>query len=200
MSALSAAFALAFGVSLTAKANIVSALNVANGTYTFYATDGNTGLDGSWVEFNNDQIISWDLVDPLGVAGDQWALNYYGPNYAQYLAPLTPGNSAVENVMTYAPGYLTGPNAFSFTIGSPANSPGAVWYFSGDNNLNGGTQYSALFDGDPLGAVTDPYGNWDYTGAGGSFAGVPDGVSTAALLVGAVALMEVGRRMMRNRK
>jgi hypothetical protein len=174
-------FPIATALSVVFTCDVASALNVSNGKYVFHATDGNTYLDGSSVTFFNDLLASWNLVDSRPLP------SYYPSTYLPYVPPLTPVNSSYFNLTTYAHG--TGPNAFSFSVASPVGmttTSGSVFWFSGQNNLNG---FSALYDGFGGGTppFDDPIGAWtldislDIPGVG-----VPDTFGTILLLAGAL--------------
>lgn len=179
-----------------ALAIVPISFDVANGTYTFTATDGNTQLDGSTVTFLDDNIISWDLVDTTALSQG------YPASYDPFIAPLTSANSSVFNLTTYNNG--SGPNAFSFEVASPVGSTatdGSIFYFEGQNNLNG---YSALYDGfgggSPEGPVipsfelTDPQGVWT-----ADISTVPDASSSMALMAGSMTALAGGASLLRRR-
>lgn len=137
---------------------------VANGTYAFTATDGNTALDGSWVTFNNDVIVNWDMKDALA-----------STNGAPTDIPLTPSNSSVTSQGAIAP------NEWYFTIDGNHISTQPFDSFEGDNNvITSGAGH--LFDG-----FGDPTGVWTPRA-------VPDSGSTVGLLVvSLIGIVGVGR-------
>lgn len=156
-----------------------SSLNVPDGTYYFYATDGNTALDGSTVTFSGDAITSWHLVDSVAeVLYSPTAHSWYTTTL-----PLTTSNSQITSFNTYA-GY---PNEWDFTIQS--NYPGTYYYdyFEGNNNEPLGT--GALYGG-----FGDPIGTW-----GPARASVPDASSTFQLLVCALTALGAGRYLLFRR-
>ena len=125
---------------------------VADGTYMFTATDGNTALDGSTVTFSGDTIVNWDLLDALaphnGVPTD---------------IPLTPSNSSVVSQGAI------GANEWYFTIDGNHIATQPFDSFEGDNNvITSGAGH--LFDG-----FGDPTGRWTPVSA-------PDSGSTVGLL------------------
>jgi len=178
---------LVVGSGTLARAGFVIANDVADGTYVFTASDGHTQLDGSWVKFRGDSITDWKLVDTTVAAETYWPLGYY-----PFFPPLTPWNSSIINALVYPNG--TGPNAFSFQIGSPGGVGSAndsIFWFGGQNNLNG---FSALYDGHGNGApVVDPEGKWTAAGT------VPDASDTWTLLVGALISVGTCRYLVRVR-
>jgi hypothetical protein len=174
---------LAGGISTVARAD-----NVDDGTYVFTATDGNSVLDGSWVTFSGDWITAWGLVDTT-VTPASWE-----PAPA-LLPPLNTGNSSIIGLLTYDNG--TGPDAFSFSIGSPGGVPStdaSAFWFEGQNNLNG---FSALYDGFGNNTFTtlqtDPIGVWTH-----ETASVPDASDTSLLVVGALAALSAFRFTIRK--
>jgi hypothetical protein len=176
---------------LLVSAASARANEVADGTYTFTATDGNTFLDGSWVQFSGDEIVSWDLVDSSAAGEYGWLASFSGYGYPSLFPPLTPGNSAVITSLTYLGG--TGPDPFSFTIGSPGAPDGptsaasSIFYFEGQNNLSGS---SALYDSATFNPViTDPEGIWLPSLA---VSAAPDAFGTLALLAGGLTALAVG--------
>jgi hypothetical protein len=175
LSLVAAGAALVIGTGTLARAN-----DVADGTYVFHATDGNIALDNSSVTFKSDGIVSWNLVDD---STSQYAWLPLGYGYPALFPPLTPDNSSIIGQATYANG--TGPDAFSFSIGSPsggvASTNESIFWFEGQNNLN---NQSALWDGATFNPVPgDPIGVW-------TLASVPDASGTFVLLV--VALTALG--------
>ena len=174
--------AFVIGTVTVARAN---PLNVADGTYVFNATDGNNYLDGSTVTFSGDTLTSWNLIDSTPVPS--YYFDFYGSSLGLYVPPLTPGNSSFFNLTTYAP---DGNNAFSFSVASPLGSSatgGSIFWFSGQNNLNG---YSALYDGfgggGPPPTYNDPQGTWTLSATTGGGTGLPDSSDTFQLLLGAL--------------
>lgn len=168
--------------------NVARADSFANGTYTFYSTDGNTALDGSWVTYSGGSITNWDLVDSSINSSDS-----YNPNYPTYFPPLTPGNSAV----IADPYVFTGPgNDFSFEIGSPdaylSSTQNTDFYFEG-GNYGPGAGY--LYDGSGPGYTPyDPSGNWNYTASS-----APDVAGTFELLFGALIALAACKSFLRRR-
>jgi hypothetical protein len=131
---------------VVATGDLARANDVADGTYTFSATDGNTALDGSTVTWSGDGISGWNLVD--SATGGQ----------GQGL-PLTIENSSIIEQGTF------GANDWYFEIGSPigVNSTGSAdFFFEGENVGTIGT----LFDksGDPTGTWTQGSGVPDASG------------------------------------
>ena len=114
---------------------------------------------------------------------------------------MTPANSSIIDVQTFPSDLVdvphTGPDAFSFTIASPlgASAQTEVWYFSGDNNLNGGdSTYSLLNDGITYYFAGDPPGTWNY-----SPVSAPDAASSFELLLGAASVLGACKRFVPNR-
>ncbi|HEY3757130.1 MAG TPA: hypothetical protein VGL42_13345 [Opitutaceae bacterium] len=184
----------------TIAVSSVSAQNVADGTYYFTASAGQpTNLNGSWVQFSSDDIVNWNLVDSNAAASFSWLSNFPGYGYPADFPPLTPGNSSVIESLTFASGNGSGPDAFNFEIGSPSGVPStdaAVFFFSGDNNLNGGNgTYSALYDGATFNQVPvslpDPLGQW-------SAASAPDASATSALFLAGLAALGLGAKFSRK--
>jgi hypothetical protein len=140
-------------VALSAAPLVHATSFVPDGTYTFTATDGDTVLDGSWVTFNNDVIVNWDLKDALA-----------STNNAPTDIPLTPSNS------TFISGQPIGPNEWYFTIDGNHIGTQPFDSFEGDNNvITSGAGH--LFDG-----FGDPTGIWS------SAAAAPDSGSSLGLL------------------
>jgi hypothetical protein len=169
-------------------ATVVRADGVVDGTYVFTATDGNTVMDGSWITISgsgaSQGLSAWDLVDS-SITPEFWE-----PAPA-LLPPLwsngVDGNSSVISSTMYSNG--TGPDAFSFSIGSPVGVPStdeSAFWFEGQNNLNG---FSALYDGFGnntfVTPATDPIGVWTLE----SVSPVPDATGTLWLMVAALAAM-----------
>lgn len=146
---------------------------VLDGTYTFYSTDGDTALDGSWVTFSGDTIVNWYMNDPFALSPPPTDI------------PLTPSNSFIANFGVF------GPNQWFFVI--DGNNIGTNYYdeFKGQNNLFGpgpGGGTGALYDG-----FGDPTGNWRFAAAS-----VPDSGNTFALLGAALIALVSVRRLLRR--
>jgi hypothetical protein len=173
---------LAAGAATTVRAD-----GVVDGTYVFTATDGITVMDGSWVTITGSgpgqEISAWNLVD-TSITPEFWEP---APGLLPPLFSGAPGNSSVISSIMYSDG--TGPDAFSFSIGSPPGVPStdaSAFWFEGQNNLNG---FSALYDGFGnntfVTPATDPTGVWTLE----SISPVPDATGTFGLLVAALAAM-----------
>jgi len=165
---------------------IAQANNVLDGTYVFTATDGNTVFNASTVTFAGDGIASWNLVESDTASQYGWLPPGYG--YPGLFPPLTPGNSSVISLTTFANG--TGPNAFAFSIGSPngvGSTGNSIFWFEGQNNLNGVSSLygSATFNQ----VVNDPIGIWQRVGT----VSVPDASGTFVLLALALAALGTGK-------
>jgi hypothetical protein len=141
LSLWAASAALIAGTGSLAYAN-----DVADGTYTFKATDGNTALDGSTVTWSGDLIDGWNLVDSAqGGQGEG--------------LPLTVGNSSIIEEGTF------GTNDWYFEIGSPSgvdSTSDADFFFEGENVGTIGFLYDK--SGDPTGTWTQGSGVPDSTG------------------------------------
>jgi hypothetical protein len=131
LSLWAASAALVAGTGSLARAN-----DVADGTYTFEATDGNTALDGSTVTWSGDLIDGWNLVDSAqGGQGEG--------------LPLTVANSSIIEQGTF------GTNDWYFEIGSPSgvdSTSDADFFFEGENIGTIGFLYDKA--GDPTGTWT----------------------------------------------
>jgi hypothetical protein len=131
---------------IASMTGIARAGDVADGTYTFKATDGNTALDGSTVSWSGDAIDGWNLVDSApGGQGEG--------------LPLTVANSSIIEQGTF------GTDNWYFEIGSPTgvdSTSDADFFFEGENI--GTTGF--LFDksGDPTGTWTQGSGVPDSSG------------------------------------
>ncbi|MGD1031724.1 MAG: hypothetical protein ABSA05_11330 [Opitutaceae bacterium] len=177
---------------------VAHAYNVENGYYYFEASAGQpTAVNGSWVEFSNDTIVNWDLLDTTSYSWET------GPAYPSDFPPLTPGNSAIIEYSTYdypaTNGSLgTGPDSFYFEIGSPttATTTGdSDFWFLGVNN-NAYFAYNLLGDSVVSSYNTggvDPDGTWNY-----SATQLPDAANTLGLL--SMALVALGACAHRLRK
>ena len=88
--------------------------DVANGTYTFTATDGNTALDGSTVTFSDDSILNWNLLDNTALTQG------YPASYDPFIAPLTTRRikARFSDLTTYNNG--TGPECLFLRGGKSA--------------------------------------------------------------------------------
>jgi hypothetical protein len=177
---------LVFGSTVVVRAGIGDSL-VPNGTYVFDSTDNNTILDGSTVTFNNDCIISWDLLDVSVAPGID-------------LPPLTPANSSIICSFVFGTTQY-GSNGWFFTVGSPvgtSSTSSSIFWFEAQNELFGpgnGGGLASLYAGFGNGPSVDPDGNWVPEGPslGSGNAAVPDASGTFELFAGALALLAVGR-------
>jgi hypothetical protein len=157
-------------VALSAAPLVHATSFVPNGTYTFTATDGDTALDGSWVTFNNDVIVNWNLKDALA-----------STNGVPTDIPLTPSNSSIIS------GQPIGPNEWFFTIDGNNIATQPFDSFEGDNNvITSGAGH--LFDG-----FGDPTGIWS------AAASTPDSGSSLALLTLALGGIVGVRRLVSQR-
>ena len=176
ISVAAAAVMLAFGA-YTAKAT-----QVADGTYAFFATDGNSYLNGSWVTFSGDNIVDWYMTD-----------SKIDPSTQQFPTtdlPLDPSNSHLASI-----GVL-GQNLWYFII--DGNNIGVNYYdeFKGQNNLFGpgvGGGLGSLYVG-----FGDPDGNWVPSTTPRT--AVPDASSTLPMLAGALTILGVFRVRARSSK
>jgi hypothetical protein len=141
LSLWAASAALIAGTGGLARAN-----DVADGTYTFKATDGNTALDGSTVTWSGDFIQGWNLVDSA-------------PGGQNEGLPLTVGNSSIIEEGTF------GANDWYFEIGSPQgvdSTSDADFFFEAENIGPVGFIYDK--SGDPTGTWTQGSGVPDSSG------------------------------------
>src|SRR5580698_4902239 len=131
---------------IVGTANLARANDVADGTYTFTATDGNTALDGSTVTWSGDMIQGWNLVDSAqGGQGEG--------------LPLTTGNSSIIEQGTF------GTDDWYFEIGNPSgvdSTSDADFFFEGENIGAVGFLYDKA--GDPTGVWTQGSGVPDSSG------------------------------------
>ncbi len=131
---------------IAGNGSLARANDVADGTYTFAATDGNTAMDGSTVTWSGDSISGWNLVDSApGGQGEG--------------LPLTVANSSIIEQGTF------GTNDWYFEIGSPSgvDSTGdADFFFEGENIGAIGFLYDKA--GDPTGTWTQGSGVPDSSG------------------------------------
>jgi hypothetical protein len=175
--AATAGAALIVGAGSVARAD-----DVPNGTYVFYATDGNTALNGSSITFQNDVPVSWDLVDALAV----------GSQYPPTTLPLTPANSELDPNDPFAGVY--GPDEWAYRIVSFTLDVNYYDFFEADNNLFGpgvGGGTGALYDG-----FGDPDGNWSRESVqaeGPALAS--DSSATILILAGALAALGACRSL-----
>ncbi|MGD1031723.1 MAG: hypothetical protein ABSA05_11325 [Opitutaceae bacterium] len=200
LSLVAASAAITIGSGTVARAFIT--LNVANGYYVFEAAAGqSTALNGSWVEFNNDSIINWDLVDTTSYS---YLTGY--PAYPSDYPPLTPTNSETftGQVHTYDYGVdsqATGTNSFYFEIGSPATATSTSnddVYFLGANNDSYDTTGLGDYE-NSASILVDPPGTWTFDLTQPGLGSVPDLSSTFELLAGALIALGACTAGMRKR-
>lgn len=165
-----AVVAIALGTSRVAMAWTL----VADGTYVFTATDGDTALNGSSVTFLSDVIVDWNLVDPFATPPPPTEI------------PLTPSNSFIAGFGVF------GPDQWYFII--DGNNIGTNYYdeFKGQNNLFGpgvGGGFGSLYDG-----FGDPDGNWSLQAPA-----VPEAADTLPLFAGALVALGTCRYFLRRR-
>jgi len=179
---------------LTGAGTILRAQDVANGTYMFEATDGNNAMNGSTVTFNNDQLVSWDMMDSV-------AQTLYSPSAHSWYTttlPLTPVNSITgltydteNSVDTYQFDGVLDPNEWAFHILSDTLSTHGYDYFEAGNDVSINPSYptslGSLYDG-----FGDPNGNWTLTS-------VPDASGTFQLFVDALTALGTGKTFLRGR-
>jgi hypothetical protein len=169
----------AFVVGTGTVANAGAVNYVADGTYYFTATDGNTYLNGNWITFSGDTIVDWYLNNSKVAPGE-----LYPPTEQ----PLTPANSQ-QNPNNPWTG-IFGPDMWAFDIvhnnivtAYPDLAPNYYDWFHGSNNLEGpgaGGAVGRLYNG-----YGDPQGTW-----GPRVAAVPDASGTLSLFV--CALIALG--------
>jgi hypothetical protein len=180
---------LVFGPKAVTTVNAANNL-VPNGTYVFQSTDGDAILNGSTVTFNNNAIVSWDLLDAS-----------VGPGVD--LPPLTPANSSIISDFIFGQTQY-GPDGWFFTIGSPvgtSSTQSSIFWFEAQNDLFGpgtGGGEASLYAGFGNGPSQDPAGNWVLEG-GSSDAQVPDASSTFLLCAGAMATLLASRSFLSRR-
>jgi hypothetical protein len=174
LSLAAAVAALVVGTVPVARATVIPL--VPDGTYYFYATDGDTALDGSNITFANDVPVSWYLLDKLE----------NGSSVPPSTNPLTPANSQLDPSDPFAGVY--GPNEWAFNFISNTLAVNFYDFYEAGNNL-AGPGVGQLYDG-----YGDPIGTW-----GPARASVPDASGTFQLFAGALTALGTCKAFLRGR-
>ena len=181
LSMLASTAALFVGIGTVARAQ------VANGTYVFNETDGNSYAQGSTVTFLNDQLTSWDLVIlDTDIGGSDTGDILYDT--------YTPSDSTYTGTGLYE-AEVYGPNEWGYNIQSV--SPDSSGDPLAEIGNSGGTGY--IYDNPEYNAPLDPTGTWvleSPTENGGSDA--PDAFGTFQLLAGALTALGACKSLLRG--